>query len=184
VMLLLIAVTTASVSIFAAFVWAVRYYFASPAMPGMMKLLSAVGLASAAVLLILLWSGPRSAGMMALGGFIQLAGGALFAWTAATARKARLRLAFDSEKPHILLTDGPYGFIRHPFYTSYALFWIGWALATAMWWAAIPVALLVAFYISAARREEQNFARSGLAAQYHAYTERSGAVLPSLKREE
>ena len=88
---------------------------------------------------------------------------ALFWWAIVTSRKARLRFAFAPDDPHSLLTDGPYGYVRHPFYTSYIIFWIGWGIATWSIWAVVPVAGIAILYVFAALDEEKKFSRTPLA---------------------
>ena len=89
-------------------------------------------------------------------------------------RTARLRLAFDPSLPRSVVKDGVYRFMRHPFYTSYVLFWIGWAIAAWSIWALAALIVVVAIYVWAARMEERNFARSELAEEYDTYRRQTG----------
>jgi protein-S-isoprenylcysteine O-methyltransferase Ste14 len=107
-----------------------------------------------------------------------LAGAALF-WAAISAsRKARLRFAFDPENPHSIVTGGPYRYLRHPFYTSYLLFWSGWAIAGWSAWTIVPVAIFAAIYVTAALAEEKKFSGTALAGDYEDYKMRAGFFWP------
>lgn len=105
---------------------------------------------------------------------------ALWAWTIVTTRKAQLTLAFSRDVPHALIDRGPYRHVRHPFYTSYTLYWLAGALATLTWWVAAPAIIAIILYVVAARREERKFAASGLAGAYADYRARTGMFFPKL----
>lgn len=169
-----LVVALVSILIFLIFAGAVRYYFNLSKMALEMKLLSLLGLLSAAILSTLLWLGPQYHPALLVGSVTETLGLALFIWTAIVARKAKLRLAFDPATPHTILASGPYRIMPHPFYTSYWIFWVGWALATWSLWALGPVLFLTGFYIVAARKEEQSFAASALSNEYQAYRSHVG----------
>ncbi len=104
----------------------------------------------------------------------------LFLWAAKTTRSERLRLAFDPGSPGSVVRTGPYRYIRHPFYTSYILFWFGCMIATLH-----PVMLLflVAFSamnVTAAYREERSFETSPLTEEYAKYRKTAGMLWPKL----
>jgi protein-S-isoprenylcysteine O-methyltransferase Ste14 len=105
---------------------------------------------------------------------------ALFAWTVSASRATPPTLAFDTDEPSFLLNHGPYQYVRHPFYLSYLLFWIGTAIASPglLPWLAPIVMLLV--YWNAAAREERKFASSNLSTAYQHYRARAGMFLPRL----
>ena len=100
-------------------------------------------------------------------------------WRAiAASRAARLLLAFDPGQPSALVRHGPYRIVRHPFYTSYLLFWTGWSIAAWSAWTLPPLVAVLAIYIVAARTEEGKFARSPFAAEYETYRRRAGMFWP------
>ncbi len=105
---------------------------------------------------------------------------ALFAWTIKASRKTPPTLAFDNDEPSFLLHQGPYQYVRHPFYLSYLIFWTATAIASPglVPWAAPAVMLGV--YWHAASREEQKFARSSLSIAYDNYRAKAGMFLPRL----
>ncbi|MER9403316.1 isoprenylcysteine carboxylmethyltransferase family protein [Mesorhizobium caraganae] len=169
-----------SIATIGQYVWSMRAHFQLQAMsPGAMTISAAV-IATALFFLAILWiqSQPVSAKLTGLA--VELASSALFWWAIVTSRKARLRFIFAPDDPHSLLTDGPYGYVRHPFYTSYIIFWIGWGIATWSIWAVVPVAGIAILYVFAALDEEKKFSRTPLADSYKAYRGRAGLFWPRL----
>ncbi len=163
---------------FIAFSWGVRGHFRSTGRlaPGM-KLISALSLIGFLwFVLRLLRQGDSLAWPLAMLCFI--AGFALFFWAVRTTRRARPALAYDEAKPDALFRDGPYRHVRHPFYLSYLIFWLGTALATPglLPWA-VPF-IMLATYRDAALREERSFEDSPLAISYAQYRAQAGMFLP------
>ena len=161
-------------------IWATRDHFVSEKMaPGAM-MLAALVIGSTVVFSALTFFGDRSVAAAAVGIVIELASVALF-WAAIIAsRRARLLFAFDPGLPHGLLDSGPYRYVRHPFYTSYLMFWIGWAVASWSAWTLPLLALLIAFYVAAATGEERKFAATQLGPEYQRYRRRAGLFWPRL----
>ena len=172
---------TAGFVCFAGFCWAVKSHFRKTARipPGtyLISVLTVIGFFWFA--LRLFTDGLSTLWALALTLFIVSA--ALFAWTVNATRETPPTLAFDTDEPYFLLNNGPYRYVRHPFYLSYLLFWTGTALASPglLPWAAPFVMLLV--YWTAARREERKFARSSLAAAYQLYRDGAGMFAPRLR---
>lgn len=102
----------------------------------------------------------------------------LFLWAAWTNRTRKLGLAFAGATPRHVQTGGPYRIVRHPFYTSYLVAFLGGALAAGTPWLVPAVAVGIATYWRAARDEELAFARSELAEVYGSYARRVGMFLP------
>jgi protein-S-isoprenylcysteine O-methyltransferase Ste14 len=93
-------------------------------------------------------------------------------------RERPLTVAFTNDTPRHLVTGGPYGYIRHPFYVSYCLTWLASAVATHN-----PVLVAIFFcmtlvYSCAARFEEFKFAKSELASEYARFRLSTGIFLP------
>ena len=163
---------------FVGFAWAVRGHFVSARMaPGMkaVSALSAVGflayLHSAANVAVPLWRIAIAMGLQALAG-------AMFLWACAATRRARPEMAFSPSEPTLLFNSGPYRFVRHPFYSSYILFWLACTLATtSLIVAAVTVALILT-YTAAALREQSMFLKSAFGPQYEAYRKTTGLFWP------
>lgn len=107
-------------------------------------------------------------------------GGALVAWTLHTLGR-NLTDTVVTRSEHTLVTDGPYHWVRHPFYDA-AAFWIfGNALAAASGFVMATGAVAAVMLIARTRREEENLlARFG--ARYQAYISRTGRFLPVVWR--
>lgn len=160
------------------YTWAGKGHFSSERMPPGAVLISAVVLLTSVTLLYLTWTGTQPL-------LAQLVGLALmgFAWwmfwqAIAASRTGGLRLAFDDAGPRGLVTEGPYRFVRHPFYVSYVIFWAGWSLATWDLVAVFPFAILIVIYVFAARMEEGRFGGTPMAEAYARYRERTGFFWP------
>jgi protein-S-isoprenylcysteine O-methyltransferase Ste14 len=102
----------------------------------------------------------------------------LFAWAAWVNRPRPLALAFAASAPEHVQTRGPYALVRHPFYASYLLAFLGGLVAAGTPWVAPVVAAGAWNYWRAARREEAGFASSALADAYRAYSARVGMFFP------
>ncbi|WP_243367854.1 methyltransferase family protein [Microvirga solisilvae] len=104
---------------------------------------------------------------------------ALFWWAIrSTQASHRLSVVFSTDSPEFLVTGGPYRYIRHPFYTSYLLFWSAGVAATGALWLAALMAVMGALYWSAAKAEERKFSHSELADSYAAYSARTRMFIP------
>jgi protein-S-isoprenylcysteine O-methyltransferase Ste14 len=173
--------TAVAIAVLAQYSWSMRGHFASSSMPPGAIVIAVVALISAAIMLMLQWALDQPAGAVLVGVALELASLLLF-WAAIRAsREARLRLAFDTENPDSLVTDGPYRYLRHPFYTSYQIFWSGWAIAVWSPWALAPLLAIVIVYVAAARGEERKFEKTALAGDYRAYKQRTGFFWPRFR---
>jgi protein-S-isoprenylcysteine O-methyltransferase Ste14 len=107
---------------------------------------------------------------------------ALFAWAARVNRGRPLGLAFAATAPEHVQTCGPYAIVRHPFYASYLLAFVGGWIAAGTLWIAPAFLLGLATYWRAARGEERGFLASPLAGAYASYAGRVGMFVPLLGR--
>lgn len=155
-------------------------HFKSAKMPAGANFVSASVLTTLALLLILLWTSeaPTWAQIVAL--VLEALSLWLFFRTIAASRDQALHFAFDTENPVSLVTAGPYRYVRHPFYTSYLIFWTGLALGAWSPWAVPMLALMAGLYTVAATGEEAKFERTNMAADYAAYRSRTGMFWPKL----
>jgi protein-S-isoprenylcysteine O-methyltransferase Ste14 len=165
----------------ASFAWGMQKFFVRPSgSTGGMRVIGACGLAFAALhfFAILLPNGiTPERGFLAALFYLWSLG--LYWWAIRTNSAARLSAAFSSDLPGHLVEDGPYRFIRHPFYCSYVLAWSAGTIATARWWLLPTVAVMVIVYWKAAKIEEEKFSRSALAADYQRYRERTARLVPN-----
>lgn len=173
-----ILVAVVSWVIFANHVWATRGHFVSEHMELGARLLAGLAIFTALVFSALVVLEAPPPGAIFAGLAIEIFSLGLFWAAIKTSRAARLRFAFDPDPPHGVLASGPYRYVRHPFYTSYILFWVGWAIAT---WSPVTLPLLAAIigiYVVAARGEEARFAKSGLGLEYARYRRSTGLFWP------
>jgi protein-S-isoprenylcysteine O-methyltransferase Ste14 len=105
---------------------------------------------------------------------------ALFEWARHSIRGRTFTVFFTDDTPQFLWTEGPYAYVRNPFYTSYLLAYASIAVALQSFAAAALLAGMTVFYHLAALREEHKFARSALAADFAAYKRRTGRFLPRI----
>ena len=85
-----------------------------------------------------------------------------------------------TRKDHSLVTNGPYAYIRHPFYISFGLLVIANGLATANWFIFISGALVfLLLYLRTAKEEARLIERFGDA--YRSYMRTTGRFLPKLE---
>jgi protein-S-isoprenylcysteine O-methyltransferase Ste14 len=109
-----------SLAAICSFAWALRGHFVTIGrIPKGMRLLSAVNLISYVMYLALLLLEDQRAAAATIAGLAGLTASIiLFWWTVARTRERRLRLAYTDADPDTLYSDGPYAFVRHPFYLS------------------------------------------------------------------
>lgn len=88
----------------------------------------------------------------------------------------------ENDAPRELVTSGPYGWIRHPFYSGYLLAFVAAALISPTL-GTVAVLVYAAIMLNyTAAREEKRLANSELGAQYLSYIERTGRFVPRLQR--
>jgi protein-S-isoprenylcysteine O-methyltransferase Ste14 len=155
-------------------------HFKSTKMPAGANFVSASVLTTLAVFLILLWTSEAPLWSQIIALVLEALSLWLFFRTIAASRDGALHFAFDTDNPVSLVTSGPYNYVRHPFYTSYLIFWTGLALGTWSLWAVPVLVLMSVLYTVAASGEEAKFARTDMAGEYAAYRSRTGMFWPKL----
>ena len=107
----------------------------------------------------------------------------LFLGAIEAAKRTRLQRSFvDLPLPDRLITDGPFRWIRHPFCAGYVLAAAAGPVATAHWLMFLVSPPLIGLAVAAAVREERVWLASGRAAEYHAYQQRTGMLVPFVGR--
>ncbi len=81
---------------------------------------------------------------------------------------------------HTLVTDGPYRWVRHPFYVAFALAMAADSLVTANWFLALTGAVAVTLIAIRTQTEEQKLVER-FGDEYRIYMERTGRFIPRLK---
>ena len=163
------------------FAWAMRNFFVQPAgRTRGMKIISASSIVFAALHFIAILAGNNiTPERGCVGALLYLWSLGLFWWTLRTNAAVRLSAAFSPDVPLHLVEDGPYRFIRHPFYCSYVLAWSAGTIATGRWWLLPTLAVMIVIYWRAAIVEEEKFSRSSLADEYQRYRTRTAWLVPN-----
>ena len=173
-------VLAVGLAVFAAVSLAVIFHFKSDTRPAKFTLLGAASAANIFVFARELWLRPKDPFLLAIALGLFVVSAVLFAWAIQASRTAQLKLIFDPDNPRFILRAGPYAFIRHPFYSSYILFWLGCAVGSLHVANFGYIVLLTLLLVYAAREEEKGFERSALAADYAAYRQSAGLLWPKL----
>ena len=165
---------------YAAMAIMVRRHFAAMTWPPTARLTRVVSDVGVIAFALLMWRDRHSITSLALALLLFAACLALLFWATRATRPLRLHVAFDSVPPDSIMRDGPYRYIRHPFYTSYVLFWLACAIATLHPLSLGFLVVIAAINLTAARREEHAFAGSAFAAEYDDYRRTTGMFWPRL----
>jgi protein-S-isoprenylcysteine O-methyltransferase Ste14 len=171
------------VATFGSFIWAMRRFFRLEGeKPRGLVFLERAGsvclLADAAAFLMSPLPGTPYT-FLAVG--LYILSGALFAWALATNLARPLSIIYSPDAPVHLVEQGPYRWVRHPFYVSYYIAWSAAVVGTMSPWL-VPTLLMGWLYHDAARFEERKFAQSELADAYRSYCLRTGRFLPRFRR--
>lgn len=84
-----------------------------------------------------------------------------------------------TRQEHTLVMQGPYRWVRHPFYDSAALLMVAVSLIAANWFLLLTGGLVFVLLVVRTRTEEENLvARFG--DSYRAYMERTGRFVPRI----
>ncbi|MEQ1908131.1 MAG: isoprenylcysteine carboxylmethyltransferase family protein [Vicinamibacterales bacterium] len=165
-----------------AFGWGMAWFFQKPSgHRGHTAMVGGLGLVFAAWHLWAIWSSTPVLwrGVAAAGLYAAALG--LFGWAVRSCGRRRLTAIFEPDAPRYLVVEGPYRFVRHPFYGAYILFWTAGALASGSSIAMASVLVMSAIYIRAARDEERKFRVSAIAEAHAAYCRRTGFLIPQCR---
>jgi protein-S-isoprenylcysteine O-methyltransferase Ste14 len=166
-------------AMFGAIVWGVIFYFRRPNRrewrSNVLSVLALGGVANQVMQTIQVTNAPVRSALAAL---MYVASLSLFVAAVRACGAARPTAIFERDVPSWLVCRGPYRVVRHPFYASYAIFWIAGWVGTGVFSTALVAMTMVAIYVAAARREEAKFAASPFAADYQAYRRRAGLFWP------
>ncbi|MEZ5941639.1 MAG: isoprenylcysteine carboxylmethyltransferase family protein [Planctomycetaceae bacterium] len=106
--------------------------------------------------------------------------GVLFVWTFQTLGK-NLTDTVVTRKEHLLVTSGPYRYVRHPFYLSFLFATLGGGVVTANWYLFVTGLLPFAFLVVRTRIEEEKLVER-FGDEYTEYMSRTGRFWPRLRK--
>ena len=88
----------------------------------------------------------------------------------------------ETREEHELVTGGPYRWVRHPLYTVGTSFFVSLGIVAANWFMGLAsLSVLVMLLIRLPKEEKKLIERFG--DEYRAYIERTGRLLPRIKRD-
>jgi len=122
---------------------------------------------------------PLPPGVRWLGAVFIFAGDLLFIWS----HKALGRNwspILEIRKEHVLVTDGPYRFIRHPMYAAIFLIGIGVSLLSANWIVALSYMLPTTCLYLVRVSDEEEMMIGQFGDDYRKYMARTGRLVPKL----
>ena len=104
---------------------------------------------------------------------------ALFLAAIEASRRVQMTRAFVYEpKCSTILTGGPYRFIRHPIYLSYALAWCAAPVATHSVFLGLTAVGMIGCYLESARAEERMLLSGPRGNDYAAWQARTWRMIP------
>jgi protein-S-isoprenylcysteine O-methyltransferase Ste14 len=107
----------------------------------------------------------------------------LYEWTRRTVVDRNFYVGLGGEVPAAVCDAGPYRWMRHPFYLSYILAFLGVAIAFPSPLVAAVCLLNIGLFVYMAHNDERTLMASILAPSYESYKMRVGMFLPRFKRE-
>lgn len=170
-----VLLTASTIIPFALFASAGIWHFGKGAKAGT-NLVSIASLLGFFAIIFSIWYGQIYI-WAALGIALQSFSAFLFGWSVGTSGRRTLSLAFGESRSTRLLTEGPYAVVRHPFYTSYIIFWAGGVLVAPAIWTVAALGAMMAIYLHASRREDEGLARN-FPAEFPEWRSRTGAFFP------
>ena len=172
-----VVIGLAALAYFLVIAAATKQHFSSEKYPVGMMLISTISLVGISVFMAHAFLTSLEYRALVFG--MILAAAALFAWAIRHSHNRRLSLAFDEDlNIDGIITTGPWHYVRHPFYSSYALFWCACALGTTHVASITVCVTLVFIYIYSAIKEEAVLDRSDHGSDYLDYKSRTGFFFP------
>lgn len=102
---------------------------------------------------------------------------AIFWWSIVAAKQ--LDFAF-SDNVGKIVTTGPFAYVRHPFYLSYILVWLGSSILFNSIFLWITLIYLTTLYFTSAKIEEEVYLKSEYSREYRDYSHKVRMFLPRI----
>ena len=100
-------------------------------------------------------------------------------WVFASIGK-NISASHDTRHGHVLVTHGPYRWVRHPLYSVGFLFAVALTVITALWWLAGMILPLFVLLVRTTKEEAKLIETFG--DEYRDYMKRTGRFLPRLSQ--
>ncbi len=175
-----IIMTVSGLTFFLVISWAVREHFSSKKLPTGMRIVSIASIISICVFINELWSTNLNPVNYIFGTIFHMLSFCVFIAAIQASKMHKISLAFDDVTPSILIKEGIYGYIRHPFYLSYLIFWYGNYLATTSIFCLSAAAIMTIIYVYAILLEEKKFQNSTFSKEYDEYKREVGILFPKV----
>jgi protein-S-isoprenylcysteine O-methyltransferase Ste14 len=94
---------------------------------------------------------------------------------------AAWKALYEAEQAHVLATNGPYAYVRHPQYAGFILIMLGFLFQWPTLVTLIMFPILVTMYVKLARREEREVLAE-FGAEYRRYMASTPSFLPRFRR--
>jgi protein-S-isoprenylcysteine O-methyltransferase Ste14 len=104
----------------------------------------------------------------------------LYEWTRRTVAERDFYVGLSGEVPRAVCDKGPYRYVRHPFYSSYMVAFVGVAIAFPSFIVSGVCLLNIGLFLYMAFDDERVLVSSALGADYRAYRGRTGMLVPGL----
>jgi len=130
--------------------------------------------------LVVLWQGLCNGFDLtpaAFGAALSVLSVALYEWARRTILGRRFAIALAEEVPEAVCEDGPYRYMRHPFYLRYLLASLGMLVATLNLVGAAVFIFNSTVFTYMARDDERTLQASVLSSDYDAYRQRVGFLM-------
>ncbi len=106
----------------------------------------------------------------------------LYEWTRRTVVDRNFYVGLSGEMPGAVCEKGPYQYVRHPFYLSYMVAFLGVAVAFPSLIVSGVCVLNIGLFVYMAIDDERVLLASAIGADYRAYEGRVGMFAPRLKK--
>jgi protein-S-isoprenylcysteine O-methyltransferase Ste14 len=141
-------------------------------------LLVVIALTLGTVCFVVGWNGRSVPLPVAAAGQILVAAGVAIVASARRTLGKHFSIHLQVDREHVLITDGPYRWVRHPLYTGDLLFYVGLPLLCGAWEALVLPVLLLALVVTRSRTEERMLGEAY--PEYAAYRDRTSALIPGI----
>lgn len=168
-----------SLSCLGSFVWGMLFHFRRVGQPTKSMLLTAFLAINSGVLQ--LWGIVHRPPWLTLVAITMYVTSLVIFWWATAVTKDKLAACGQDCVSRAVLQQGPYRWIRHPFYAAYNLTWLA-AVAVSRWWPlALSAVVMAVLYERFAREEERSLLLGPSGGDYRCYAKRTGRYLPLLR---